>query len=454
MDNIYVKDLVLATNGELLSGSLDLPIKDMVIDSRQVSETSLFVPIKGEKVDAHKFIADVLKTCNASLTMDSSILNDEIKSTGKALIKVDDSVNAMQAFAEYIRSKYSFPIIGVTGSVGKTTTREMIAKALSAELNVLQTYKNYNSQVGVPMMISRFSDDYDIAVLEMGMSNHGEMERLAKMIKPDTAVMTLIGVAHIEQLKSQDGIYDEKINIVKYMSDNDIIFLNGDDAILRRRASELSNRVLWYGLGQDNDYKAYDLKIVDGEQHFYVDTPYAKKVLVKLKALGEHNVRNALVALANAELYKVDIVKAAEALYDFSGQRQQVINTDKGIIIDDSYNASPESMKASISVLAGYECKGKRVAVLADMLELGENEIKYHKLVGEYLKEYKIDYLIAYGELAKNYLEESAIDGIHLDSLDAVYEECLKWLKPANILLFKGSNGMNLKEVVNKLQKY
>ncbi len=449
--DFYVRDILEATGGKLLCGSEDLAVNDIAIDSRMVKEDSLFVPIKGEKVDAHKFIADVLKTANASLTMEEDVVTDELVESGKALIRVDDTIGAMQAFAAYMRDKYNFPIIGVTGSVGKTTTREMIVTAMTASMNVLETYKNYNSQVGVPMMISRFSEKYDAAVLEMGMSEPGEMGRLSDMVKPDTAVFTLVGVAHIEQLKSQDGIFDEKIKITKHMKKDDIIYLNGDDELLRSRSKDINNKILWYGLSSDCDYKGYDIKIDGEKQTFKVDTPDVKGLEVTLNVLGEHNVRNALVALAVATQYGVDINKAAKALESFSGQRQTVIKTDKGVIIDDTYNASPDSMKASLSVLGGYECKGKRVAVLADMLELGPNEVEYHKEVGRYVKEYGVDYLVAYGSLAKEYLAESGVEGVWVDSLDDAYKETEKFLNPDNILLFKGSNGMKLKDIVTKI---
>lgn len=447
MEPIYVKDLVDMTNGTLLCGSLEDVIVDIATDSRNLKEGDLFVPLIGERVDAHKFLDAAIMDASVAFTMEHDVATDAMLGSGHSVIKVDETLGAMQKVAYFIRKNHPLPIIGVTGSVGKTTTREMIYTALASEKKTFQTYKNYNSQVGVPLTMAKLTDEYELAVLEMGMSNPGEMERLATMIRPDMAVFTCVGVAHIEQLKTQENICAEKLKIATYMKDEDILFLNGDDPILRKMADTVSQKIIWYGTAEDCQYRAANIRVEDGEQVFTLICNEGE-FEVRLKALGEHNVRNALVAIGVAQQYGVATKSAIQALYTFQGQRQRVVETKAFTMIDDTYNASPDSMKASLAVLRDMPCSGKRIAVLADMLELGENEVLYHEQVGQYVKEDEIDYLIAYGELSKNIMNAAECEGVHVDSLEQAQETLKSIAKPEDVVLLKGSNGMHLKEIV------
>ena len=228
MYNIKVKDIVEATGGRLLSGDENIPLGDICIDSRKIKEGDLFVPIVGNKIDAHRFIESALEKGAATLTQHHRgvVISD------KPYIQVTDTEKALQDIGIYIRNRMNIPVIGVTGSVGKTTTREMIATALSGCVNVYQTSGNYNSQVGVPVTISRMPEDAAVAVIEMGMSEQGEMHNLSRIAKPDICVITVIGVAHIENLKTQENIRREKLAITDYMNKDGALFLNGDDPLL------------------------------------------------------------------------------------------------------------------------------------------------------------------------------------------------------------------------------
>lgn len=447
MEPIYVKDLIEITKGSLLCGAVDDVIVDIATDSRNLKEGDLFVPLIGERVDAHKFLDAAIQDASVAFTMEHDAATDAMLGSGHSVIRVEDTLLAMQKVASYIRHNHPLPIIGVTGSVGKTTTREMIYTALASEKKTFQTYKNYNSQVGVPLTMAKLTDEYELAVLEMGMSNPGEMERLATMIRPNMAVFTCVGVAHIENLKTQENICLEKLKIATYMKDEDILFLNGDDPILRKLSSTVSQQIIWYGTTEDCQYRGKDIHVDCGEQVFTLVCA-AGEYEVRLKALGEHNVRNALVAIGVAEQYGVAIQSAIQALYTFQGQRQRVVETAFFTMIDDTYNASPDSMKASLAVLRDMPCNGKRIAVLADMLELGENEVLYHEQVGQYVKEDGIDYLIAYGELSKHMIKTAGCEGVHVDSLEAAETALRNIAKPEDTVLLKGSNGMHLKEIV------
>ena len=244
MYNIKVKDIVEATGGRLLSGDENIPLGDICIDSRKIKEGDLFVPIVGNKIDAHRFIESALEKGAATLTQHHRgvVISD------KPYIQVTDTEKALQDIGIYIRNRMNIPVIGVTGSVGKTTTREMIATALSGCVNVYQTSGNYNSQVGVPVTISRMPEDAAVAVIEMGMSEQGEMHNLSRIAKPDICVITVIGVAHIENLKTQENIRREKLAITDYMNKDGALFLNGDDPLLLKLKGKTGVKTFYYGL--------------------------------------------------------------------------------------------------------------------------------------------------------------------------------------------------------------
>lgn len=449
MKQIYVKDIVAVVKGTLLCGSGEAEVTDIQTDSREVKQGDLFVPLIGEHINAHRFLKDVVQKCSACLTMEHENAEAWMVDSKASVIRVEDTLAAMQKLAVFIKERYPLPTVGVTGSVGKTTTREMIATALASEKQVFETIKNYNSQVGVPLTLAKLDDSYEIAVLEMGMSDFGEMERLSDMIQPDVAVLTCIGVSHIEQLKTQEAIRDEKLQITKYMTKDNTIYLNGDDPLLLQCKGKLVPQIIWYGTKEFCDYRAENIRVEEGESVFELITPQ-ERLTVRLKALGEHNVRNAMVAIAVANQYGISSETAAKALYKFQGQRQRVVETPYFTMIDDTYNASPDSMKAALGVLRDEPCKGRRIAVLADMLELGEQAVQYHEEVGQMVANNHVDYLIAYGDLSRHIIEQSHTLHFHAQSIEEIIQCLKREAKPEDVVLLKGSNGMKLSQVVKE----
>lgn len=454
MENITVKDIVEMTGGVLLCGDENTKILDVCINSKEIKEGDLFVPIIGERVDAHRFVESALEVGAATLTS----RHDGIVVAEKPYIRVDDTVVALQRIGTAIRERLELPVVAVTGSVGKTTTREMITKALSAAKKTFHTEKNFNSQIGVPITLSRMSREDEIAVLELGISEEGQMDVLSKMVKPDMAVVTTIGVAHIEFMKTQETIRKEKLSVIHYMKEDGILFLNGDDALLReaRTACNLTCKTIYYGTNEGCDYYAKDIAYHDGYTTF-VCVHGNETVSVRLNTLGRHNVGNCVVAIAVAVENGISMTKAASAFSDFEGQRQKVLRLENRFtVIDDTYNASPDSMKASINVLCDMPCEGRRIAVLGDMFELGTNEVLYHKEIGKFLLDKPLDEVVVLGELSQNIkqvLEENESDIAVYTFSDneeaAIY--LMATLKPEDIALIKASNGMNLKEIVNIL---
>ena len=465
MENVTIKDIVEVTGGVLLCGDENKEIREFSIDSREGSEDSIFVPIIGERVDAHRFIEGALSLNGATFTSEHLPADEEkpweqiAAKTGrvKPWIYVKDTVKAMQQVGTFYRNRLSLPVVAVTGSVGKTTTREMIAAALSAGKKVFQTLGNQNSQIGVPLTLSHMSKEDEAAVLEIGMSERGQIETLTTMIRPDIAVVTVIGVSHIAQLKSQENICLEKMDIVKGVPEDGMVFLNGDDPFLVPYRGKLRQKTYFYGMSPDCDYRAEDIRNGDGHVSF---TFCAGELCIPvvLGTMGEHNVRNALVALGVAHQMGVDLEAAAEKLREFHGQRLKFVPCDRCTVIDDTYNASPDSMRASIHVLSSMEnVKGRRIAALSDMLELGEDEKEYHYEVGKYIASQDIDELVVFGELSRELLrgaaagKPGALRLTQVEDRDAMTAYLLETLQPEDVVLLKASNGMKLSEVAKAI---
>ncbi len=452
MVGIRVRDIVKACGGRLLCGNAQVEIKDICINSKEIKEGDLFVPIIGEKVDAHRFIESALEIGAATLTSRHS----GVVIADKPYIQVNDTEKALQDIGAYVRSKFNMPFIGVTGSVGKTTTREMISAALSGSFNVYQTAGNFNSQIGVPITLSRITEDAEVSVLEMGMSEEGQMDILSKLVKPDICVVTVIGVAHIEYLKTKENIRKEKLAITNSMNEDGVLFLNGDDKMLAELKGTNSVNTFYYGTEDWCDYRAENI-YMENYKYVYDYVHGDKRVTVRLNALGRHNVGNSLVGMAIADYMGCDLEQAAKKFENFQGLRQKLINIpDKYTIIDDTYNASPDSMKASINVLSELETSGKKVAVLGDMFELGDKSEEYHYEIGKFLADKNIDELVAVGELSTHIikgLEDSGADMKHYSFKDngEVSLYLMSTLGPDDIALIKASNGMKLIEVVENL---
>ena len=479
---ITVKQIVNAVNGRLLSGSEEILVTSASVNSREIEEGALFVPIIGEKVDGHRFIEGAFENgAVASFVAESATLSECVE--GKAYIQVKDTLKALQALGSWYRDQFSMPVIGITGSVGKTTTKEMVGAALATKYNVIKTLGNMNSQVGLPLMMLHFEAEHEVAVIEMGMSEEGEMERLSAIAKPDMAIMTNIGVAHIGQLGSQENIRKEKLNLINVTSGNFAktgrkLFLNGDDKLLReikekadgiaiaeqtKTALKETGCVL-FGLEEDCDFYGKDISVKEGKTHFTLVYPEGEEEIV-LSVLGLHNVENALVALAVAyELgIKPSIAKKGLLAYQPIAMRGQVHNHNGMTIIDDTYNASPDSMKSSANVLLQMENLDRRMIVLGDVLELGEVSYQCHYEVGTFIAKASyqgktIDELLTVGQEAKAIAEgvKNSEEGRNMvvHSYDN-NEEALAYLKEKAAektgIIVKGSRGMHMETIIQGL---
>lgn len=469
MKGLTVEKIAEICGGKILRGDpAGLPEK-IVTDSREDLENALFVPIIGEKTDGHKYLRQVAeKGAAAAFTSEGDPFADDAAGIPErfALIAVEDTVKALQDLGHGCRKLHPIPLVGITGSVGKTSTREIVAAALSSGKRVFRTKGNHNSQIGVPITLSELSDEDEIGVIEMGMSNFGEMARLSRMVCPDAAVFTNVGEAHLEILGSQENIRSEKLHIQDCMPEHAVMFVNGDDPMLRDCPLREGVRRVRYGTSEGCDVRAVNIDLSHGQPRFEV-TAGEERVPVVLQVYGMHHVLNASAALAVAKEYGVDLEKAAAAVGEYRGyrHRQQMTERDGILVFDDAYNASPLSMKASLDILERLDHGGRRIAVLGDMKELGAEEYEMHAGVGRQLGgRRQADILFTLGDLARGIAagvreaekaqeipEEEGIRIRSFDDREELYQALLQEVKAGDTVLFKSSNSMKLYDLADRL---
>ena len=455
MKNMSLQKIAAACGGTYC-GSADLSnreVSSVVIDSRKAEKDSLFVAIKGARVDGHSFIPQVMEK-GALCAVSEQDLGD----VPYPYIKVGSCEQALKDIAEHYRRSLDIRVVGISGSVGKTSTKEMIASVLGQKFNVLKTEGNFNNEIGLPLTVFNIREEHEIAVLEMGISHFGEMTRLAKIARPDICVITNIGVAHIESLGSRDGILKAKTEMFKYMNPEGTIILNGDDDKLRGFVPENGVSPVYFGLDPSCPYHAEktENKGLRGTDAEFV-TPDSR-FHAHISIPGGHMVYNALAGIAVGTALGMtpdDLARGIEALVPIAG-RNNLIETERWSIIDDCYNANPASMKSSLDVLA---CADTRtVAILGDMFELGASEKEMHYEVGAYAAEKGISVLICIGGLsaetargARESADSAAMEILHYSTKEDFFKEMNDVLKKDDTILVKASHGMEFTEIVNFL---
>ncbi len=457
MDQMTVKEILEATGGRLLQGSMETPVKNLVIDSRKIEEGDLFIPFRGERTDGHRFLTSAFESGAAACLTETEQVQVP---AGKPLVLIEDSRKALQDIGAYYRNRLSLTIVGVTGSVGKTSTREMVVRALSAGFRVCGTHGNYNGQLGVPITLAQITEypEKQAAVLEMGMSLPGEMGIISRIARVNAAIVTNIGISHIESLGSRDRICQEKLHITDGMGPEGLLVLNGDDDMLRKYGPEQPFRKVWYGTGEACDYRAAEIRTEENRAVFQIVWK-GRKLPIRLNVPGMHNVMNSLAAVAVAHELGVPMEQAVKAIEGFHGFSRRLEFMEAGGLrfIDDSYNACPDSMKAALQVLDSVECPGKRIAVLADMWELGPDSPKFHYETGVFGGSLGIQEYLIIGERAKEIGRgvEEACPKAHVRYFmenKAAAEALQAIAGPEDLILLKGSNGMHLNEIVELLQ--
>ena len=454
MKNMTLREITKACKGIYYGDEsfLDKGVSFVVIDSRLVKKDSLYVAIKGARVDGHSFIPSAIK--DGAL---SAISEEKLDSPDFPYILVPSSEQALIDLAEHYRRALNVLVVGITGSVGKTSTKEMMASVFSQKYSVQKTPGNFNNEIGLPLTIFSIKDEHEVAVLEMGIGKFGDMDILSRMAKPDICVLTNIGVAHIEYLKTRDGILKEKSQIFNYMSPDGSIFLNGDDDKLITLTPYKGIVPTYYGMNPDFPFYATDIvdKGLKGTTATY-HTPKSS-FSADIHVPGTFMVYNALAAIAvrySLEMTDEEIKKGIEALKPIAG-RSYIIETKQYTIIDDCYNASPPSMKGAIELLT--HANTRKVAILGDMFELGLEEESMHFEVGAFGGEKDLDLVICIGSLSKSTYEgfksKHFENVLHFETKDDFFKNMNELLKVEDTILLKASNGMAFSEIVAILKE-
>ena len=456
METITLAQLLEAVGGRLLGSfdRLDAPITLVETDSRSIHPGTLFIPLVGDRFDGHAYINSALEGgaagCLTAHERDRYL-------PGKFYVKVEDTERALGDLAAWYKNRFAIPFIGVTGSVGKTTAKDMLAAVLGIKYKVLKTEGNHNNNVGMPLTLLGLNSSHQIAVLEMGMDKFGEIDYLAHIVEPDVGVITNIGDAHIERLGSRENIFRAKCELLPHIKQDGLLVLNGDDTLLATLRETAPVPAVFCGQGEGCDYRA-QVTGGDGVSHIHcrLTTPKMDRE-VKIPALGDHMIYPALIAAAVGERFGLTPDQIEEGINQFvpTRMRMNVLRRASEItILDDTYNANPQSMRAAISVLA--DSRGSRkVAVLGDMMELGPFAPALHAGVGEYLGTVGIDCLVAVGDLAR-YIVEGARDAgvaqiIHCANREDAKAVLAQVVCPDSTVLVKASRGMKLEELTARL---
>ena len=429
-----------------------LPINAVVTDSRKVAPGCVFVCLPGERVDGHTFAAGAYKNGAAYV-----IANHPVEGVPEdRTVVVPSSHMAMVRMASNYRMLFSPKMIGVTGSVGKTTTKEFCYAVLSAFGKTLKTEGNQNNEIGLPNTLFRLEPDTEYAVVEMGMSNLGEIERLARCARPNAGIITMVGVSHLESLGTRENILKAKMEICAGLPDGAPLALNADNDLLPTAKIPPRLRPVWFGIDAENaDVRAVDIAPAGtGTSFTLVDKEFGK-FEVTIPTAGRHTVYDALAAYAAATRLGLDAARAAAALADYrtTGMRQNIVEKQGVTVIEDCYNASPDSMKAALSVLHDLPVQGRRIALLGDMLELGDATETGHRQTGEWAAGAGVDLLIAYGSLSTAMAEAAKakeVSVIHCQTAQEVVQCLQQNVHPGDALLAKASHAMGLEDVLQK----
>lgn len=467
MKNLTLYHMAEACNGTLYNyeKSLDREVAGVVLDSRQADKDYLFIATKGENVDGHSFIPQVIEKGVAGIVCEKLPEKQEGKLPGEAqgvvYLLVKDSFQALKDIARFYRQQLSVKVVGITGSVGKTSTKECIASVLGVRYRVLKTEGNFNNEIGLPLTILKIRKEHEIAVVEMGISDFGEMHRLSEIARPDICVLTNIGQCHLENLKSREGVLRAKTEIFDFMKEDGTVCLNGDDDMLAAVEEVWGKRPITFGRQSGNRVYADNIKnngLFGSSARIHIDDT---TIEVTIPLPGEHMVYNALAAACVGSLLGLngeeieEGIRAVQAI----GGRSHIIQKKDRVIIDDCYNANPVSMCAALDLLS--TALTRKVAVMGDMFELGEEEKEMHARVGAYAVERKTDVVICIGTLAK-FMYQEAVRTAEKEGTDAgnIYyfprkkdflEKADSILKEKDTILVKASHGMAFEELIQKL---
>jgi len=463
MLTLSVAKLVDVVGGELLSGDGNTMVNGLAIDSRDVGPGAAFVAFGGENADGHDFIASALAAGARAVlvTRDEESIREVVATSRRhdvALVLVEDATHAVQDLAAYHRERLLCPVVGVTGSTGKTTTKDFLDAVLGTQMRVVATDGNMNNELGVPLTVMRAGADTGVLVVEMAMRGIGQIARLAEIARPTAGLVTNVGVSHLEVLGSEEAIASAKGELVHAIPSGGRVFLNGDDAWSMTLAEGAAAAVTRYGLGESCDVRATDISLSETGTPVFTLHAEPGSIEVELPIPGRHNVYNALAAAAVGLYLGVDLDDIARGLSEatFSAMRMEIFQSATHVtVINDAYNANPTSMRAALDALVDIPAEGRRIAVLGDMAELGSLTELAHFRMGEYVAERGLDHLVTVGERARRIAEGAVAAGMEPSvvrpcaSPDEASEVLDDLLAPGDVVLVKASRVMGLERVVD-----
>lgn len=447
MNNIKVKDIYKLLGAKVI-GNEDSIFNSVSIDTREIKKDSLYIGLKGERVDGSDLYLEALKE-GASVALIEKTPKEKLPK-GKTVLVVENTRISILKLAEYYRKTLRTRVIGITGSTGKTSTKDILASILEKNYKVLKTKGNFNNEIGLPLMIFKLDDSYDFAVLEMGMSKRGEIDILAKVAKPEIAIITNIGLSHIEHLKTRENIFKAKMEIVNYFDKNNTLVVNGDDKYLNNLQDK--NFKILSGGFEKGDFKLKDIKTLKEETHFKIES-YPNEIKVNMP--GRHNALNTLLALIVGNELGIDIKSFTEINVKKSDMRMDVIDFKGIYAINDCYNANPQSMKAAIDYLSTY--RERKVAILGTMKELGKDSLSFHKEIAKYAKDKGIDVLLAVGEYSKEMEKSFKKDKDSFYGFRTFEEASARLseiIKKDDVILIKASRGMYFERFIPLLEEF
>ena len=458
MKDLSIKNIIEATKGKLLVGNEEYVCMSYSKDTRTIKEGDCYIGIKGETFDGNLFWEKALENGASTVIVQNVQIEDEKlkKWADKNIIKVEDTLEALYSIARYKRSLYNIPVIAITGSVGKTSTKDIVANVVSKKYKTLKTEGNNNNNIGLPLTILRLQDE-EVAVIEMGMNHFGEISLLTSIAKPTICIITNIGTSHIGNLGSRENILKAKLEILEG-SKKEAVIINNDNDLLHKWYEENKENynIKTYGIKEQSDIMAKEIKLEENKSTFTCKINNVEEK-INVPVGGEHFILNALCAITVGEVLKIEEDKIKEGIesFELTKKRMDIVELKNGIkIINDAYNASLESMAASLKVLS--EFKERKIAVLGDMFELGDFSEELHKKVGKEVVKNNIDILIACGENAR-YIADVARESANKENVyylrktEEIKPLLEKIVKNNDVILFKASNGMKFYKIAEEV---
>lgn len=465
-----IKELLTLTSGKLISGQPNIKVKGISVDTRTLKKGELFIALKGKNFDGHNFIKEAFKKGACGVIIDNNLFTKKAWEVAKkdkkkrAIIQVDNTVKCLGNIASYWRKKFSIPLVAITGSNGKTTIKDMAVSILSERFRVLGTRGNLNNHIGVPLTLLDLSRKHELICMEMGTSSPGEIKYLCDIASPvDVGVIANIQRAHLLYFGSLSGVLKAKMELADSLSRQGTMVLNIDDIHLEKASNNLRYSLLTYGINNNKaDMRASSIKMHNKGVRFTISITTKRGILkeiVDLPVFGYHNVYNALAAVAIGQLFDIPLKVCAKRLERFKSLplHMDLLNI-KGIrVINDSYNANPDSTEMAISTLASFTCDGKRIAIIGNMLELGKYSKKAHEEVGQLIAKSNISVLFTVGKMA-GYVAKGAIkNGLSKNRVfitrnkQEITRKMLNMIEKGDLVLIKGSRAMKMEEIVKRL---